>query len=267
MAAVIAAFTRLDEHGRPLETLSIRADEGHRHRARATWRTASSICTYAAVVGPVQPDARAVSVGQTNGLWGFLGWGALPPFLGGSCQDVARSYGADSRLPLQLALRVVIGDTGRNAHPTATRALGPFSGLDGTFLVLQVVPHREVFVAVFTLPAAGLDLYKLIDQRIFRLLRNRMVLRAGQVLLRWRHLMLRRKPPGVLMAIHAEAALAGYPDQPWVGAGWRGWGQLVVTEGSAANSTVDAGTLVFTPGTKTLPVLKHPAVVFTCASF
>lgn len=81
VAAVVAAFTRLDEHGRPPEVLAVRADEGHGCGARAAWRAAPSVRAHAAVVGPVEADARAVSVGQADGLCGFLGRGALPPFL------------------------------------------------------------------------------------------------------------------------------------------------------------------------------------------
>lgn len=54
---------------------------------------------------------------------------------------MAWSYGTDSRLSLQLALRVLVGDTRRNAHPTAARALGPVSRLDRTLLVPELVPH------------------------------------------------------------------------------------------------------------------------------
>lgn len=78
--------------------------------------------------------------------------------------------------------------------------------------------------------------------------------------------MLRWEPPGVLMAVHTEAALPGYPDQPWVGAGWRGRWQLVCTERSAANGAVNAGALVFAAGTEALAVLVDPAVVLACAS-
>lgn len=78
--------------------------------------------------------------------------------------------------------------------------------------------------------------------------------------------MLSWESPGAFMAIHTEATLSGYPDQPWVGAGWRGRWQLVVTERSAANSTIDAGTLVFTAGTEALAILVDPAAVLACAS-
>lgn len=93
-----------------------------------------------------------------------------------------------------------------------------------------------------------------------------MVRRSWLVLLWRRHLMLGWEAPGAFMAVHAEAALAGYPYQPWVGAGWRGRWQLVVTKRSAANSTIYAGTLVFTAGTEALAVLVDPAVVLTGAS-
>ncbi len=60
-------------------------------------------------------------------------------YLGGSSKAVARPYGTDSRLSLQFALCVVVGDTRGHAHPTAAWALGPVSSLDWT-LLLQVVP-------------------------------------------------------------------------------------------------------------------------------
>lgn len=80
------------------------------------------------------------------------------------------------------------------------------------------------------------------------------------------NLMLRWQPPGTLMAVHTEAALPRYPDQPWVGAGWRGRWQLVGAERSAANGAIDAGTLVFTAGTEALAILVDSAVVLACAS-
>lgn len=73
--------------------------------------------------------------------------------------------------------------------------------------------------------------------------------------------MLRWEAPGALVAVHAEAALSGYPDQPWVGAGWRSWWQLVAAERGAANGTIDAGTLVFAAGTEALAILVDPAIV------
>lgn len=82
VAAVVAAFTRLDEHGRPLETLAVQADKGHGYGACAAWRTAASVSTQAAVVRPVQADAHTLSVGQAGGLRGFVGRGALLPSLG-----------------------------------------------------------------------------------------------------------------------------------------------------------------------------------------
>lgn len=184
---------------------------------------------------------------------------------------MAWPYRTDSRLSLQLALRILVGDARRNAHPTAAGTLGPVSDLDWALLLLQMVPHRQVLVAMFTLPAAGLHICELIDQLIvrlvrIRLVRSRMVLASGQLLLWWKHLMLRWELPGALMAVHAEAALPGYPDQLWVWAGWRGRWQLVGTERSAANSPVDAGTLVFTAGTEALTILIDPAIVLACAS-
>lgn len=81
MSTVIATFTRLDEHGRPLETLSVGADKGHRDSACAAWRAAPPVRTHSTVVGPVEADTRAFSIGQADGLGGFLGRGALLPFL------------------------------------------------------------------------------------------------------------------------------------------------------------------------------------------
>lgn len=135
MSTVIATFTRLDEHCRPLETLSVGADKGHRDSACAAWRAAPLVRTHSTVVGPVEADTRAFSIGQADGLGGFLGRGALLPFLGGDCEAVARPHGTDSRFSLQFALRVFVGDARRNAYPTAAGALGPVSGLDGTLLL------------------------------------------------------------------------------------------------------------------------------------
>lgn len=63
--------------------------------------------------------------------------------LGGGSHADARPDGADSGLPLQLALWVLVGDSGRNAHSTAARALGPLGGLDQTLSVLHVVPRCQ----------------------------------------------------------------------------------------------------------------------------
>lgn len=81
VATVVAAFTWLDEHSRPLETLAIRADKGHGDGACAPWRAAPSIHAHAAVVGPVEADTHTFPIGQASGLRGFLGWGALLPYL------------------------------------------------------------------------------------------------------------------------------------------------------------------------------------------
>lgn len=78
--------------------------------------------------------------------------------------------------------------------------------------------------------------------------------------------MLGREPPGALVAVHAEAALSGDANQPGVGAGRRGRGQLVAAQRGAADGSVDARTLVFAAGAETLAVLVNPAVVFARAS-
>lgn len=54
---------------------------------------------------------------------------------------MTRPYGADSGLSLHLALRVLVGETRRNTHPTAARAQGPVSGLYCTLVLLQRAPH------------------------------------------------------------------------------------------------------------------------------
>lgn len=81
VATVIAAFAWLDEHGWLLEVITIWADEGHGYCACAAWWAASSICAHTTEVGSVEADAHTLSVGQVDGLWGFLGWGALFPSL------------------------------------------------------------------------------------------------------------------------------------------------------------------------------------------
>lgn len=52
--------------------------------------------------------------------------------LGGGRQALARPHGADPRLALQLAARVLVGDPGGDAHAAAARARGPVGGLDRT---------------------------------------------------------------------------------------------------------------------------------------
>lgn len=81
MAAVAAAFTRQDEHDRPLETLAIRADEAYGRRACAPWQTTPSICAGATVVGSVPADALAFPVGQVDAFWGPMDLGTLLPSL------------------------------------------------------------------------------------------------------------------------------------------------------------------------------------------
>lgn len=54
---------------------------------------------------------------------------------------MAWPYRTDSCFSLQLALRILVGDARRNAHPTAAGALGPVSDLDWALLLLQMVPH------------------------------------------------------------------------------------------------------------------------------
>lgn len=80
-ATVIAAFTWLDEHDWPLETLPVPADKVHGDGACAPRRAAPSLRARTAVVGPEEADALAVSVRQADGLWGPLCWGLLVPFV------------------------------------------------------------------------------------------------------------------------------------------------------------------------------------------
>lgn len=68
------------------------------------------------------------------------------------------------------------------------------------------------------------------------------------------------------MAVHTEAALPRYPDQPGVGAGRRRQWQLIITERSTTDSAVDAGALVFTASTEDLAILVDPATVLARAS-
>lgn len=78
--------------------------------------------------------------------------------------------------------------------------------------------------------------------------------------------MLRWETPCVLVAVHTETTLSWNPAQVWVRTRVRGRRQLVVTQRSTANCTVDAAALVFTASSERLPVLVNPAVVLTRAS-
>lgn len=161
----------------------------------------------------------------------------------------------------------------------------------------QHVLTWQVFITSFTLPATGFDFHVIIVQPVFRLMdlrpwqlpsrgclrcAIRSIVRFSLVLpLQWhlRHcvgssqgpldkanLMLRREAPGALVAVHIETALSRNPDQLWVRAGGRGRWQLVVTQRSTADCTVDAAALVFTASSEGLAILVNPAIVLTCAS-
>lgn len=81
MTTLITALAGLHEHDGVVEALSLRAGKGHGGGACAAGRAAAAVHTHAAVVGPVETRAAAASIGQTQGLWGLVGTGALPPFL------------------------------------------------------------------------------------------------------------------------------------------------------------------------------------------
>lgn len=81
VVAVTAAFTWLDEHGRLLEALAVRADKSHRHGVRTARRAAAAVRTHTAVVWSVETNALTFSVGKGDRLWGFLRWGAVLTFL------------------------------------------------------------------------------------------------------------------------------------------------------------------------------------------
>lgn len=81
VAAVAAAFTRLDEHDRPLETLVIWANKAHRHCARAPRRAAPFIRAGATIVRTVQADAPAFTVGQIYRFLDAMDLGTLLPSL------------------------------------------------------------------------------------------------------------------------------------------------------------------------------------------
>lgn len=71
---------------------------------------------------------------------------------------------------------------------------------------------------------------------------------------------------GSLVAVDAEAALAGHFDELW---GWTGrgsQGHMAGTKGHTPNSSVDAGTLVLAASSEILAVLINSAVVLTGAT-
>lgn len=78
--------------------------------------------------------------------------------------------------------------------------------------------------------------------------------------------MLRREMPGALVAVHTETALSRNPGQLWVWAGGGGRWQLVVTQWSTANCTINATALMFTASSEGLTILVNSAIVLACAS-
>lgn len=66
--------------------------------------------------------------------------------------------------------------------------------------------------------------------------------------------------PGVLPTVNTEAALPRGPDQSGVGAGRRGWRQIVAAEWRAAHRSIHAGAVVFATSTETLAALVNAPI-------
>lgn len=165
----------------------------------------------------------------------------------------AWSHFTDSCLFDQLALRVVVGDSGGDACSTALGALGPGCGLDDALLVVKDMHFR---------------LWSECRQRLESSLDNRdELVPVGEVSLQLISQQVFAKDPlqdVCLLAIVTHpllAALACYLDQSGVGTAQVGQGELLWAQRDAAHSPVDACALVFTVGLEALSVLVDPAVV------
>lgn len=96
-----------------------------------------------------------------------MGTRALSSFLDRDRHGAARPNVAQARLLDQLAASIVIGNTRRNAHPTAPGTLGPGSSLNHT-LISHLSPCREVIVSTWLVPLAS-HLHQLVAQNVLLL--------------------------------------------------------------------------------------------------
>lgn len=125
------AGTGLDEHHFFLHQLAIRALEFHRESGCSVRGTATAISTHTTELGPVGLHAGTAGQFKLDRLGNFGGSDALFAFFNCFLQvSFARSDHAKSALLFKSALGIVIGDSGRDAHPTSLGASTPFSCLD-----------------------------------------------------------------------------------------------------------------------------------------
>lgn len=264
--AIIVALAGLHEHDGPLEALAGGTAEQHWDRPGAAGGAAASVQTHPAVVRTVESRAAAAGVTQTERFRRLLCAGTLPPLLYRHSRRAAGTNVAESGFLHKFALRVLIGDPRRNAHPTAPRTGRPARGLRYT-LTSGLLPCWQVFSAAWFVPAF-LHLHELITQAVFglgwRFLEGVWV---GEQKRWWLRASEHRRQDGRLsMAVQAEAALARDFDQPGFGTGRGGQRDISGTQGDAAHCPVYTGALVFAARTEVFPILIHAAVILTRAA-
>lgn len=284
MVALVAALARLDEHHGPAEAFAVRASKGHVSCAGATWRAAAAVPAYSTVVGPIQASAPTAGIRQTMWLWGLMGARALPSFLDRDGHGAAGPNVAQARLLDHLTVSIVICNARRNAHPTAPGTLGPGSGLNHA-LITCLLPGCQVLVSTWLAPLASgfhqfvakgiLLLFVFVSVKLpVRLWKSLRVgihwvgneRRVRRVSGRLGSAIYRGHDCGSLVAVDAEAALAGHLDQLRGRAGRRRQGHVAGAKRHAPYRSIDASALVLATSSEVLAVLINPTTVFTGAA-
>lgn len=169
-------------------------------------------------------------------LRGLVCTRAFPSSLDRDRHRAAGPNVAQARLLDQLTPGIVVGNTRRDAHPTAPRTLRPGSSLNYA-LISHLPPGRQVFVSTQFVPFAP-QFHQLVAQGVLLLfvlvwvqlpvwfwiwlwvgvgrIGNEGIGLVGRGLGPAVH---RRHDGGSLVAVNAKAALAWHLDQLWSGTG------------------------------------------------
>lgn len=205
------AGTGLDEHHAPLHDLTVRTLELHGKGGGSVRGAASAIRAHSAELSPVGFHASAARKFKLDRLGDFGGTDALFALLNVLFQvSFTRPDHAEATLLLQPAEGVVVGNPGRDAHPTGLGTGTPLCGLD------QAVGSNHSWVWA---------------KRVFQSVSS-----EG------------RANHGVVLGLVTHPLLTAFPrqlDPPWKGAVRAGQANVHAAEGHAAHRPVQASALVF----------------------
>lgn len=124
--AVVVTFAGLNHHDILGKHFPIFAAEPHLHGPGLQRRAAPTVHAGAAVFGPVFLHTGASCIVKPDGFWGFLGLAAFLALFQAAVHWLStRTDFTDPGLFQEAALRVVIGNSCRDASSAALGALGP----------------------------------------------------------------------------------------------------------------------------------------------